>query len=313
MKSDTAAGVLPAKALPAKALPAKALPAAPMPARSRGMRTFISLLRNPNAIAGLLVLLAVAFTAAAAGWLYPDDPLEMVARPFLWPGQDAEYPLGTDSLGRDVLAGIVHGSRASLAVGFAAAAIGLAAGTLVGAIGGYYGGWIDDVLVRVTELFQTMPPFLLVVVLVAIFQPSATTIALSIGAVSWTTIARLVRAEFRSIREKEFVLAARSLGFGDTRIIVREILPNAAPSIIVTGSVMVATSILMESALSFLGMGDPNIVSWGSMIGAGRELLRTAWYLTALPGAAIVVTVLALNLIGDGLNDALNPRLGDHR
>jgi peptide/nickel transport system permease protein len=135
----------------------------------------------------------------------------------------------------------------------------------------------------------------------------------AIGLITWPTIARLVRAEFRSLREKEFVLAARSLGYGHARIIFREILPNALPPIIVTSSVMVASAILMESALSFLGLGDPNAVSWGSMIGAGRELLRTAWYLTALPGLVIVLAVLSLNLIGDGLNDALNPRFSGDR
>lgn len=275
----------------------------------RRWRIAAAILRNPNAIAGTVVLLSVVLLALAAPALYPGDPLEMVARPFLWPGVQIRYPLGTDSLGRDVAAGLAHGARASLLVGFAATLIGVAAGTLVGAIGGFYGGWIDDLLVRVTELIQTVPAFLFVVVLVAIFQPTIAVIAIAIGGVSWPTIARLVRAEFRTIRQMDYVLAARSLGFGDARIIVREILPNAAPSIIVTGSVMVATAILTESALSFLGMGDPNVVSWGSMIGAGRELLRTAWYLTALPGAAIVVTVLALNLIGDALNDALNPRL----
>nr|WP_234894054.1 ABC transporter permease [Sinorhizobium meliloti] len=237
----------------------------------------------------------------------------MVGKPFLWPGQDPGFPLGTDSLGRDVLAGILHGSRISLFVGLMATALGLTFGVFVGAIAGYFGGWIDDLLVRLIEIFQTLPSFVLLVVLVAIVQPSATTVTLAIAVISWPTVARLTRAEFRAIREKDFVMAARSLGFGDGRIIFCEILPNALPPIIVTSSVMVATAILMESALSFMGLGDPNVVSWGSMIGTGRELVRTAWYLTALPGLAIVFTVLALNLIGDGLNDALNPRFTQDR
>jgi peptide/nickel transport system permease protein len=237
----------------------------------------------------------------------------MVAKPFLWPGQDSAYPLGTDSMGRDVLSGILHGSRISLFVGLAATALGLTFGLLIGSLAGYFGGWIDDLLVRFIEIFQTLPSFVLLVVLVAIAQPTATTITLGIAIVSWPTVARLARAEFRTIREKDYVQAARSLGYGNARIIFHEILPNALPPIIVTSSVMVAGAILMESALSFMGLGDPNVVSWGSMIGSGRELIRTAWYLTALPGIAIVFTVLSLNLLGDGLNDALNPRFTRNR
>ncbi|QRF63036.1 ABC transporter permease (plasmid) [Variovorax paradoxus] len=270
------------------------------------MRAFV---RNPSAVAGVVLLLAMLVLALLAPLLYPGDPLDMVAQPLLWPGQDAAYPLGSDSLGRDVAAGIAHGARISLAVGVVAAVLSLAIGILVGATAGYFGGRVDDVLVRITELFQTMPSFLFVIVVVAIGQPSVPVIVFAIGLASWPVIARLVRAEFRALRETEFVLAARSQGFGHARIIFQEMLPNALPPVIVTTSVLVASAILIESALSFLGMGDPNAVSWGSMIGQGRELLRTAWYLTALPGAAIVFTVLALNLVGDGLNDAFNPRL----
>ncbi|HMK78286.1 MAG TPA: ABC transporter permease [Xanthobacteraceae bacterium] len=276
----------------------------------RALRAF---LKNPAAMTGLVFLLLVITAALLAPVLYPEDPLGMVGRPILWPGQNAQFPLGTDSLGRDVAAGLFHGARISLIVGMAATIIGLVAGITVGALAGYFGGRIDTLLVRLVEIFQTIPGFILLVVLVAIAQPSITTITVAIGLVTWPTVARLVRAEFRSIREKEFVMAARSLGYGHARIILREILPNALPPIIVTSSVMVASAILMESALSFMGLGDPNVVSWGSMIGAGRELLRTAWYLTALPGIVIVFTVLALNLLGDGLNDALNPRLSAER
>ncbi|AXK67745.1 MULTISPECIES: ABC transporter permease [Burkholderia] len=267
------------------------------------------LLRNPSACAGLVLLAAFVVLAIAAPTLFPGDPLDMVATPFEWPGADPQYWLGTDSLGRDVAAGIAHGTRVSLLIGAASAAIGLAIGTLVGAIGGYFGGIVDNVLVRVTELFQTVPSFLLVIVIVAIGRPDVVVIALAIGIASWPTVARIVRAEFRTLRRADFVIAARTQGFGDARIIVGEILPNALPPVIVTASVMVASAILIESSLSFLGMGDPNVVSWGAMIGFGRDSLRTAWYLTAIPGAAIVVAVLALNLLGDGLNDALNPRL----
>lgn len=270
-------------------------------------------LANPNALFGIAVLASIIFAALLAPILYPGDPLEMVARPFLWPGQNPAYPLGTDSMGRDVLAGILHGARISLIVGIAATLLGLGAGVTVGALAGYFGGLADDLLVKLIEIFQTIPSFVLLVVLVAIAQPTTSTVTIAIAIVSWPTVARLTRAEFRAIREKDYVLAARSLGFGHARIIFREILPNALPPLIVTSSVMVASAILMESALSFMGLGDPNRVSWGSMIGAGRDVIRTAWYLTALPGLAIVFTVLSLNLIGDGLNDALNPRFSEER
>lgn len=277
--------------------------------RTAGRGILRSLVRNPSALAGLILLAGFMLLAVSAGHLFPGDPLDMVAAPFEWPGTDHQYWLGTDSLGRDVAAGIAYGTRVSLLIGAASAAIGLVIGTLVGATGGFFGGVIDDVLVRITELFQTVPSFLLVIVIVAIGNPSITVIALAIGVASWPTVARIVRAEFRTLRQADFVLAARSQGFGNARLIFGEILPNALPPVIVTASVMVASAILIESSLSFLGMGDPNVASWGGMIGAGRDSLRTAWYLTAIPGAAIVLAVLALNLLGDGLNDALNPRL----
>ena len=265
-------------------------------------------LRNPSFLIGLAILLTVIGIALTADQLFPGDPQDMVGAPTLWPGQDAEFPLGTDSLGRNVASGLAHGARVSLLVGASAAAIGLAIGTLIGAMAGYFGGWLDTLLVRLTELFQTVPTFLLVIVIVAIGRPTAPVIVLAIGVAAWPTVARLVRAQFSSLREAEFIAAARSLGYGAPRIIFHEILPNALAPIIVIGSVMVANAILTEAGLSFLNMGDPNLISWGSMIGDGRPLLRTAWFLCALPGGAIALTVLALNMVGDGLNDLLNPR-----
>ncbi len=267
-----------------------------------------ALLRNPSFTAGAAILLLVAALALLAPHLYPDNPQDMVAAPTQWPGADPAYPLGTDSLGRDIAAGLIHGARVSLLVGIVAAAIGLLIGALVGAVGGYFGGWLDTATVRLTELVQTIPSFLLVIVLVAIGAPSVRTIALAIGLASWPLVARLVRAQFRALRSAEFVMAARSLGYGTPRLILTEIMPNALPPVIVTASVLVANAILTEAGLSFLGMGDPNLVSWGSMIGDGRPLLRTEWFVAAIPGAAIALTVLALNLAGDGLNDVLNPR-----
>lgn len=273
--------------------------------RWRALRVFAS---SPTAVTGLVFLVLIAGMALLAPWLFPADPLAMVGKPLLFPGEDPSFRLGTDSLGRDVAAGVVHGARVSLLVGISAAAFGMLVGVLLGATAGYFGGWIDNTLVRLIEILQTMPTFVLVVVLVAITGPSITYIIPAIGLVTSPTIARLARAEFRKLREMDFVMAARSLGYGHRRIIFIEILPNALPPIIVTASVMVASAILLESALSFMSLGDPNVVTWGSMIGAGREHIRTAWHLTVVPGVAIVFTVLAFNLIGDGLNDALNPR-----
>ena len=288
----------------ASSLPAPA-PSLPRP-RSGALRR---LLANPAAVAGGFLLLLILLAAVTAPWIFPHDPLDMVGPPILWPGQDPAFPLGTDTMGRDVAAGLAHGARVSLAVGVTAALLSLAIGIAVGAAAGYAGGWVDAVLMRATELLQTIPSFLLVVVIVAIGRPSVAVIALSIGVASWPVVARLVRAEFRSLREAEFVQAARSIGFSHFRIALLEILPNALPPVIVTTSVLVANAILIESALSFMNMGDPNAVSWGSMIGDAREMLRTAWYLAALPGVSIILTVLSLNLLGDALNDAFNPRL----
>jgi peptide/nickel transport system permease protein len=275
------------------------------PRKNRRLRAF---LRNPTFVAGAVILAFFLCTALFADWLRPGDPQDMVAQPLLWPGDEAAYPLGTDSLGRDVLAELIYGTRATLAVGVAAAAIGLAIGLVVGALAGFFGGWVDTLLMRLVELFQTTPTFLLVVVIVAISDPSMTTIALAIGLASWPTVARLVRAQFRSLRESDFVMAARSLGYSRLRIMVQEILPNALPPVIVAASVMIANAILTEAGLSFLNMRDPNVLSWGGMIGDGREQLRNGWFLTALPGGAIALAVLSLNLVGDGLNEILNPR-----
>lgn len=267
------------------------------------------LLRSRSTLVGGGVLLAILGLAVFADVLFAGDPLDMVARPFLWPGQNPAYPLGTDMLGRDMLVGLVHGSRMSLAVGFAAAALAIALGVAFGAVSGYFGGWVDQVLTRLTEVFQTMPPLIFAVVVVVILRPTVGSIVLGIGITSWPQIARLVRAETLRLRDGEFVQAARVMGMGHTRIILTHILPNAISPVIVAGSILVASAILTEAALSFLGLGDPNLISWGSMIGSGREVLRTAWYMTALPGLAISITVVALNLLGNGLNDVLNPRV----
>ncbi|MCU0869446.1 MAG: ABC transporter permease [Burkholderiales bacterium] len=274
------------------------------------MKAFVGrFARNRAALVGVAILLAVVAMALSAPWIYPGDPWDMVTEPFLAPGTNAEFRFGSDMMGRDLGAGIFHGARVSLVIGGVATAVAVLVGVTIGAVAGYHGGRIDRALMGLTELFQTIPAFLFAIVLVAIFQPSVRTIVLSIAAVSWPPVARLVRGEFLSLRSREFVQACIAMGMGDLRIIVLHCLPNAFAPIIVTGSLMVATAILTEAGLSFLGLGDPNVMSWGTIIGAGREALRTAWYVATLPGIAILLTVLALNLVGEGLNDALNPRL----
>ncbi|MBM3572476.1 MAG: ABC transporter permease [Alphaproteobacteria bacterium] len=263
--------------------------------------------QNHGAVAGLVVLAAVALCAAIGPLLYPIDPFDMVGRPILEPF--GPFPLGTDTLGRDIAAGLIHGARVSLLVGIAATLAATTIGVLIGAVAGYYGGRLDDLLMRGTEFFLTIPSFMLAILLVAIFSPSLTTIIIAIAAVSWPSVARLTRAEFLSLREREYVLAFRAMGMGNLQIMLRHILPNALPPVVVAASLMVATAILTESGLSFLGLGDPNQMTWGNMIGIGRTVLRRAWWMTAIPGVTILITVLAINLVGEGLNDALNPRL----
>ena len=265
--------------------------------------------RNRSAVVGLLLLVCVALMALLAPLLFPEDPWDMVAAPFLWPGQDPKFLLGSDIMGRDLTSGLFHGARISLLVGFSATLAAVLLGTAIGAIAGYYGGRVDSALMALTELFQTIPQFIFAIVVVAILAPTVTTVTFALAIVSWPSIARLVRAEFMTLRERDFVLAGISIGMSDFRIITTQILPNALGPIIVTGSLMIATMILTEAGLAFLGLGDPNVMSWGTIIGAGRDALRSAWYITAIPGLAIMCTVLGLNLVGEGLNDALNPRL----
>ncbi|WP_294924966.1 ABC transporter permease [uncultured Paracoccus sp.] len=267
------------------------------------------ILRNWTLSLGLALLALILLMALSAPILYPGDPYAMMGPPLQWPGTYPGAPLGTDSLGRDIAAGIFHGARVSLMVGFVSVACALVVGILVGAFAGYYGGWVDDALMRITELFQTIPQFMLAIVIIAIMGPSIQAVIISLGVVSWPTVARLVRSEFLVLRERAFVHSCIVIGMSDLRIIFAQILPNALSSITVMASVLVATAILMESALSFLGFGDPNVITWGTMIGLGRSQLRDAWYIIAIPGLALLVTALALNLVGEGINDAMNPRL----
>jgi len=273
------------------------------------MRIFALLSRlGPATTIGLVLLLGVVVMAASADLLYPGDPLDLAGRPLQWPFADARFPLGTDVQGRDIAAVIFHGARISLAIGVVATVVAMIIGIVLGALAGYYGGAVDEGLMRFTEAFQILPNFLLLLVLISVFGSHIATVTLAIGFVSWPATARLTRAEFLALRNREFVEAARVLGLGDRAIIFREILPNALPPIIVYASVVMAVSILLESALAFLNLSDPNVPSWGNLIGAGRAVLRTQWYVSAVPGVAILITVLAVSLVGQGLNDLLDPR-----
>lgn len=277
------------------------------------MSFFARFAQNRGALVGLFILIAIILMAVSAPLVYPESPWRMLQRPFLPPLEVDGFPLGTDTMGRNVAAGIMHGAWVSLLIGLVSTLVALTIGVPLGAIAGYYGGLIDDALMRFTEFFQTIPNFALAIVLVAIMQPSVASIVLAIALVSWPPVARLVRAEFMSLRHREYVEAARLVGQTNRTIILRQILPNTLSPIIVLASLMVATAILLESALSFLGLGDPNVMSWGYMIGAARTVIRQAWWLSFFPGLAILLTVLALNLVGEGLDDALNPKLSRER
>ena len=263
---------------------------------------------NIAACIGLVVLAAMVLLALAAPLLYPTSPWEMVGDPYLRP-LEGPYLLGTDMLGRDIAAGIAHGARVSLMLALVATVAATGLGVLLGALAGYCGGKVDELVMRTTEFFQTIPSFVLAVLLVAILTPGLSSVVIAISVVTWPPVARLARSEFMALRHREFVEAAVLSGVSHARIIFGEILPNALTPLVIMASLMVATAILTESALSFLGLGDPNRISWGYMIGAARAVFRQAWWLSVFPGLAIFVTVLAINLVGEGLNDALNPHL----
>jgi len=264
--------------------------------------------RNHAAMVALAVLTLIILIAIFGPSIYPTDPFDMVWAPFSPPGADG-FLLGTDYLGRDLLAALIHGSRASIVIGLAAAFMSVFIGVTVGALAGFYRGWVEEVLMRVTEFFQVLPTLLFSMVIVALFGASLPMITFAIGIVSWTAVARITRSEFLRIRELEYVTASRASGARNAKLMFQIILPNALPPIIVQAALMVGSAILFEAGLSFLGLTDPNVVSWGQVIGSNRQYILDASYTVTIPGVAIFVTVLAISLVGDGLNDALNPKL----
>jgi peptide/nickel transport system permease protein len=264
--------------------------------------------RNHAAMVALVVLVLIIITAIIGPYIYPTDPFDMVWAPFSPPGVDG-FLLGTDYLGRDLMAALIHGARVSIIIGVAAAFMSVFIGVTVGALAGFYRGWVEEVLMRITEFFQVLPTLLFSMVIVALFGASLPMITFAIGIVSWTAVARITRAEFLRIRELEYVTASRASGAKNAKLMFQIILPNALPPIIVQAALMVGSAILFEAGLSFLGLTDPNVVSWGQVIGSNRQYILDASYTVTIPGIAIFITVLAISLVGDGLNDALNPKL----
>jgi len=264
--------------------------------------------RNKGAVLGLFFLIILVIAAISADSITKFGPMDTGIGPPLQP-PGSHYFMGTDDLARDIFSGVVNGARVSLMVGFIAALTATLIGVIIGSISGYFGGITDYLLMKFCELFQSMPRFLFALVIVVFFGNTIWNVVVVIGILSWPRTGRLVRSEFLQLRESEFVMAAKGIGMSSARIIFRQILPNAMHVVIVTASLEVGAAIITEAALSFLGAGDPNLMSWGRMLYNAQRFLRTAWWLAIFPGSAIFLTVLSLNLIGDGLNDALNPKL----
>lgn len=274
-----------------------------------GVRGFWRIFRkNRPAVAGLAMLVVLTFIAVFTEHLVPYNPFGIYPKSVLFPPSRA-HPFGTDDLGRDILKLVMFGAKISLIVGFSSVFISSFIGITIGAISGYYGGRIEDVLMRLTDMLLIVPNFFLILIVIAFFGSSLRNIILIIGLTTWPGTARLLRSEFLSIRELEFVEAAHIVGGSHLRIIFRHILPNAIYPVIVNASLQVGASILTEAGLSFLGLGDPSLVSWGRMLSIAQLYMRTAWWMATFPGLAIFITVMAFNLVGDGLNDAMNPRL----
>ena len=269
---------------------------------------FQTFFKSYSAVTGLIILIGIAVMGFIGPLFYPTDPFDMVWMPFSPPGADG-FLLGTDYLGRDILSQIINGARVSIAIGFSAALVSCFIGVGIGSFAGFYGGWVEETLMRITEFFQVLPTLLFAMVIVALFGSSVLSITLAIGAVSWASVARITRSEFLRIKELDFVLASRSSGSNNMALIFRVILPNAAAPIIVQSALLVGAAITFEAGLAFLGLSDPNVISWGQVIGSNRVYILDATYTVTFPGIAIFITVLAISLVGDGLNDALNPKL----
>lgn len=273
---------------------------------ARAVRLFV---KNRLALAGLLIILAFLFVALAGPWLTPYDPLEIdLSQRFILPS--LKHPFGTDNLGRDILSRVIAGARVSLIVGIIAVGLSMTIGVTLGLIAGYHGGILDSVIMRLVDVFLAFPVIVLAIAIIAVRGPGLLNVMIALGLVYWTTYARVARSVTLTLREEEYVTAARSLGASDWRILWRHVLPNTVAPILVVASLGMGTAIIAEAALSFLGLGiQPPEPSWGSMLSFGMQFLRDAPYLSAFPGLAIFLVVLGFNMLGDGLRDALDPRL----
>jgi peptide/nickel transport system permease protein len=272
------------------------------------VQTYQQVKRNWLAFGGGLLVLSVFVVAIFAPWIAPYDPSKIDIKNILV-GPSSHHLFGTDDLGRDVLSRMIYGARVSLEVGFVAIGIATLIGILLGAVSGYYGGYIDSAIMRAVDIMLSIPTIFLVLAVIAILEPSIINIMVVIGLTSWMEPARLVRAEFISIKEREFVTAAHALGASDVRIIFRHILPNGLSPILVSATMGIGGAVLIESGLSFLGLGvQPPTPSWGSLLTSGKDNIEIAWWLSAFPGLAILITVLGYNLLGEGIRDALDPR-----
>lgn len=259
----------------------------------------------------MALALSIAVAALVAPRIAPGDPLASVG-PALRPPSSAHW-LGTDDLGRDILAGLLHGARVSLFVGLAVALISTACGVLVGGLAGYFGRWVDDALMRLAELVQILPRFFLAIIIATLFGGSLLNIVLLLGLTFWPSTARLLRAQILSLREREFVVAARAIGATDPAILIRHVLPNALTPVLVNASLQVGGAILIEAGLSFLGLGDRSYVSWGYMLNSAQPFIQLAWWMSVFPGLALLLTVVGVNLVADGINEARNLELAGER
>ena len=273
-----------------------------LPAGPGMLRRFLT---QPGAPVGLALTLTLLAMALFAPWLTPGNPFGSVADPFLSPS--FAHPMGTDDLGRDLFRAVVHGARTSTLVMLAVVAISTPIGVAVGGIAGYRGGLLDDVLMRITELFQAVPRFFLAVLVIALFGAGIDNLIFVLAFTSWPWLARIVRSETLSLRRRDFVEAARAVGATNARILVRHVLPSLAPSILVVASLTAGRVILLEASLSFLGLGDPNAISWGYLVNNAQRFLRIAWWMSVFPGAAIILAVLGLNLVSDAITELSRP------
>lgn len=274
---------------------------------NKWVETFRLFCANRAALVGLIFVTIFVLVGVFGPIFMSADPFEMVATPLT--GPSARTIMGTDYLGRDVFVGIIYGTRPTMIIALTATLVTVLIGVTIGAIAGYFGGWVDNTLMRLTEFFQVLPPLVFAMVIVAVFSSDVFVVIFAIAITTWTTEARLTRAEYLKIREQEYVTASHAIGDKKLRIITKIILPNAMPPIIVAITLRVGITVIYEAALSFLGLTDPDVITWGKMIGLSRDYFFNAWWTVTFPGLAILLVVLCIALIGDGLNDALNPKL----